>query len=144
MISNTHQSHNPIVYALVFLPLLGACASSADPDNFGPRVLKDCDVCPELIRIEPGEFQMGLADGEIVQPGFPKGQELQELPAHRVQIDYPFAIGRYEVSIGEFAAFAAATDFDGKGCLVLIAEDKDWILSPDADFLRAGIRRHHC
>jgi formylglycine-generating enzyme required for sulfatase activity len=138
MISNTHQSHNPIVYLLVFLPLLGACASSADPDNFGPRVLKDCDVCPELIRIEPGEFQMGLAEGEIVQPGFPKGQELQELPAHRVQIDYPFAIGRYEVSIGEFAAFAAATDFDGKGCLVLIGKDKDWALSPDADFRAPG------
>jgi len=123
----------------VALGLLVLCACTdpiTNPTNSGPQYLKDCDVCPELVRIEPGEFQMGLAEGEIVQPGFPEGQVLQELPAHRVQINYPFAIGRYEVSIGEFAAFATATDFEGKGCFVLV--DMGWVLSLAANFRAPG------
>jgi formylglycine-generating enzyme required for sulfatase activity len=121
----------------LILPVLCACTDpTADPAESAPKYLKDCDVCPELVRIEPGEFQMGLAEGEAVQAGFPEGQELQELPAHRVRIDYPFAIGRYEVSIAEFTSFAEETDFESKGCFVLVG--KDWELSPDASFRAPG------
>jgi formylglycine-generating enzyme required for sulfatase activity len=137
MISNRHQSRNPVAYTVFFLLVVCACTNSgADPAKSGSQYFKDCDVCPELVRIEPGEFQMGLAEGEIAQPGYPEGEELHELPAHRVQIDYPFAIGRYEVSIGEFTAFAAATKFEGKGCFVLV--DKAWELSPNANFRAPG------
>ena len=134
---NRHRSGNPVACAVFGLLFLGTCtAASADSATSGPQFFKDCDVCPELVRIGPGEFQMGLREGETVPPGFPEDQILHELPAHVVQIDYPFAIGRYEVSIGEFAAFATATDFDGKGCFVQV--DKAWEFSPDASFRAPG------
>jgi formylglycine-generating enzyme required for sulfatase activity len=144
MTMNRHRSGRRVACAVLGLLLLCAgTTASADSATSGPQFLKDCDVCPELVRIEPGEFQMGLAEGEAVQPGFPEDKVLDELPAHGVQIDYPFAIGRYEVSIGEFAVFATATDHVGKGCFVLVDKVSEttankWEFFPDASFRAPG------
>mgnify|MGYP000446858992 CR=1 FL=1 len=53
----------------------------------------DCEQCPELIRINPGSFTMGLDGGD------PSRQ-----PAHKVAIDKPFALGRYEVTNAQWHA----------------------------------------
>ena len=50
-----------------------------------------------------------------------------------MQIDYPFAIGRYEVTISEFAA---ATDFLEDGCFVLVGNA--WQYFPEASFRAPG------
>jgi formylglycine-generating enzyme required for sulfatase activity len=129
---------NRVASAAVGLLLLGACTTNASGDTATsePQFFQDCDTCPELVRVEPGEFQMGLAEGEAVAPGYRKDQILEEHPAHRVQIDYPFAIGRYEVTISEFAEFAAATDFVGNGCFVLVGDA--WQFNLDANFRAPG------
>ena len=79
-------------------------AAAAAPQIPGQR---DCPTCPEMVSLPPGAFVMGPAPAEEdeakVLEGFRVG------PTHRVVIGYSFAIGRYEVTRGEFAAFVAAT-----------------------------------
>ena len=58
----------------------------------------DCNGCPELISIPAGEFMMGSAENE---PNFNPA----EVPKRKVVIVRPFLIGRYEVTVGEYAEF---------------------------------------
>ena len=60
------------------------------------RIVRDCPSCPQLVEVPGGFFQMGSEDGPP-----------EERPRHSVWLD-GFAIGRYEVTIGEFAAFLEA------------------------------------
>ncbi len=62
-------------------------------------VFRDCDKCPEMVVIPVGQFHMGDVSGE--------GHE-SERPVHRVTIDYPFAVGKYEVTFDEWEACVAA------------------------------------
>ncbi len=122
----------PCGYGL--LATFAACASlAADPDAL---YFKDCDACPELVRIEPGAFQMGSPEDEVIPPEYPKERIEKERPARSVRIQYPFAIGRYEVTIGEFSAFADATDFTAEGCFGLTGEQ--WELNPNASWRAPG------
>ena len=69
----------------------------------------DCNACPELILVPAGVFVMG-SDGHAA-----------EMPTHRVPIRR-FAVGRHEVTRGEYAAFVDATGRgDPVGCRVLNA-----------------------
>ena len=72
---------------------------------------RDCDHCPAMVVIPSGSFMMGSDDGKP-----------DETPRHRVTIAEPFAVGKYEVTVGEFAAFVAASGHDmadGEGLLGL-------------------------
>jgi formylglycine-generating enzyme required for sulfatase activity len=57
---------------------------------------RDCAECPEMLVIPAGRFRMGDVNG---------GGEGNEKPVHTVNIRYKFAIGKFEVTRGEFAAF---------------------------------------
>jgi formylglycine-generating enzyme required for sulfatase activity len=50
---------------------------------------KDCDDCPEMVVIPPGQFRMGDLSGD--------GGE-DEKPTHEVRIGYSFAVGKFEVT----------------------------------------------
>lgn len=78
-------------------------------------IFRDCNVCPEMVVLPMGSFTMGAPleqsaflwslwnkpqDG--VQPGMP-----QEGPEHEVIIDMPIAMGRNEVTRGEWLACVA-------------------------------------
>ena len=65
------------------------------------EVFKDCPDCPELVAVPAGDFMMGAAAGEVASSQ-PEDQV-------RVSIVKPFAVGRFAVTRGEFAAFVAAT-----------------------------------
>jgi formylglycine-generating enzyme required for sulfatase activity len=58
----------------------------------------------KLVLIPPGKFVMGA---EKTEPGW---QE-REGPKHEVEISKPFAIGAYEVTVGQFRAFVKATKY---------------------------------
>lgn len=55
--------------------------------------IKDCATCPELIALPPGTFTMGS-----------NSSDPSEKPAHRVSINTPFAIGKYEVTVEQWDA----------------------------------------
>jgi formylglycine-generating enzyme required for sulfatase activity len=75
----------------------------------------DCLDCPEMVVVPAGTFTMGSPSDEERHPG--SNQREDQVP---VAIAKPFAVGRFSVTRGEFAAFVAATNHrtDG-GCYVL-------------------------
>ena len=77
--------------------------------------IKDCDGCPEMVVVPPGTFQMGSPESD-------ENASEDEKPQHPVTIAKPFAIGRYEVTKAEYAAFIAATYPRGTGCYVWIGD----------------------
>ena len=80
-------------------------ACDSDPNCRGvykSDVFKDCITCPEIVVVPAGSFMMGSLGRE-------EGHDHDEDPQHRVTIEEPFAVGRYEVTRGEYAAFVNAT-----------------------------------
>ena len=74
------------------------------------RMFRDCPECPEMIVIPAGSFLMGSPHDEA-------GRYKDESPRHRVTIERPFAIGKYEVTRREFGAFIRETGRDmGSDC----------------------------
>jgi formylglycine-generating enzyme required for sulfatase activity len=65
---------------------------------------QECDLCPEMAVIPPGTFVMGSPDDEA-------DREENEGPQREVTITRPFALARTEVTVGQYAAFVAATGY---------------------------------
>ncbi len=62
-----------------------------------PTIIKDCDQCPELVELPEGQFQIGSAQSD------PSGTP-SERPQTMISIAANIAIGRFEVSRGEWLA----------------------------------------
>jgi formylglycine-generating enzyme required for sulfatase activity len=60
-------------------------------------VIKDCEVCPPVVVVPPGQFMMGSSRGDD-----------DERPVHPVVIQRPIAVGRFEVTFQEYDACVAA------------------------------------
>ncbi|MCY3018741.1 MAG: SUMF1/EgtB/PvdO family nonheme iron enzyme [Planctomycetota bacterium] len=61
----------------------------------------------EMVLVPAGEFDMGSNDGEAC-----------ETPVHKVRISRPFYIGKYDVTVAQFRAFANAAEYrtDAEKC----------------------------
>lgn len=68
--------------------------------------LKDCAECPEMVVIPAGSFRMGDLNG---------GGDSEAKPVHTVTFPHSFAVGRYEVTRSEFAAFVDETGHSVEG-----------------------------
>ena len=66
---------------------------------------KECDACPEMIVLPAGSFTMGSPESE-------GGRNSWEGPQHVVAFAKPFAVGKFEVTVDQFAAFVAETGYD--------------------------------
>lgn len=82
-------------------------------------VFRDCPDCPEMVAIPAGKFIMGSSSAEkswaARQVGSADGLA-DESPQHAVSLP-PFALGRYDVTRGEYAAFVSETGYSaGDGC----------------------------
>ena len=78
-------------------------AEAEESERLGPgSVFRDCAECPEMVVVPAGSFRMGSPSGEA-------GRDDDEGPTHRVEISKPFAIGRFEVTRGEYARFVSET-----------------------------------
>ncbi len=84
---------------------------------------RDCSTCPELVLVPPGAttMQISIAD---------KTQSLD------FRFDRPLAVARYEVTRGQYAAFARETGrVTGGGCH---ARSPSWGLNPALNWENAG------
>lgn len=90
-----------LAISLVGLPLIAPSAAE------GPRGVRDCPVCPELVVLEPGTVTIGADAAEGIELGLPADLANREQPRRRVAIGRSIAFGRYEITIAQFAAFAA-------------------------------------
>lgn len=71
---------------------------------------RECANCPELVVVPAGSFTMGSPESE-------KDRRNDEGPQHRVTIGKPFAVGKFHVTVDQFAAFVAETGYDvGSKC----------------------------
>jgi formylglycine-generating enzyme required for sulfatase activity len=71
-----------------------------------PKEIWDAPLAPVMTVIPGGEYTMGSLETE-------PDRDPCETP-HRVTIGYPLAVGRGDVTRGEFAAFVAATGYDAE------------------------------
>ncbi|MEZ5513356.1 MAG: formylglycine-generating enzyme family protein [Steroidobacteraceae bacterium] len=103
-----------MLLAVVTVAILPHAATATEPRatvavqlSVGSR-FHDCEHCPEMVVVPPGTFTMGAEGGE---EGRPEG------PRRTVTIPRALAVGRYEVTQAQYAAFVAATAHDsGPGC----------------------------
>ena len=83
------------------------------------RVFRDCPDCPEMVVIPKGAFTMGSSAEEkswAESHGGSADAVADEAPQHQVSVK-TFALGRYDVTRGEYAAFAHETGYSaGDGC----------------------------
>ncbi len=111
--------------SILFAAVLPAASVAAAPESF-----KDCAVCPEMVAVPAGTFRMG-------SPPDQEAHSDDEGPVHSVTFGRPFAVGRFEVTRAEFAAFVAATGrADIPGCYV--EETGSWEDRPDRSWRDPG------
>ena len=102
-------------------------------------VLRDCPQCPEMVVIPSGTFVMGSTPAESAAAQVSESTAAREWPAHQVSIRQPFAIGRYEVTRGEYAAFVAATGRgDGGDCITWDQASGKWQSVAAASWRKPG------
>lgn len=85
-----------------FSYLLLVTASFCCFDLMADQSIKDCDTCPELVSIPAGNFDMRYppgATGRGHNVGF----------YHEISIKYDFALGKFEVTNGEWLACVEAS-----------------------------------
>ena len=72
------------------------------------KSFRDCIECPEMVVIPNGSFLMGSTIGR-----------LDEMPKHQVEIDYNFAVSKYEITRTQYAIFVKDANFSpDEGCEV--------------------------
>lgn len=139
MTTMAHLSRNARLaraFFLLALTLVALPQAHADMRSF-----RDCPDCPLLVAIEPGSFLMGSAPGDADQ-----AKDGREAPAHPARVERRFALGRTEVSVGEFARFVAATghvtsaeaDAGAPGCLAWLAQDHTLAARPRLQWRAPG------
>jgi formylglycine-generating enzyme required for sulfatase activity len=81
----------------------------AAPQILAKKVFRDCPSCPKMLVIPSGSFDMGSPAAEI-------GRKKDEEPVHLVNIG-TFALGKTEITRGQFAAFVKETGYStGNKC----------------------------
>jgi formylglycine-generating enzyme required for sulfatase activity len=98
----------------VAVSLASRCAaplSAAEESALKPKDrFKECDNCPEMVVVPSASFTMGSPDSE-------KDRYKDEGPPHRVTIAKPFAVGKFHITVDQFAAFVTETGYDaGSKC----------------------------
>jgi formylglycine-generating enzyme required for sulfatase activity len=92
--------------------------AKASPRAAG-TVFRDCPACPEMVVIPAGSFTMGSSAEEkswAASHGGSMGAVADEAPQHQVSLP-SFALGKYDVTRGEYAAFVRETGYPaGDGC----------------------------
>jgi formylglycine-generating enzyme required for sulfatase activity len=96
--------------------MLGACGPATDigeqANNAGSSdAFRDCDTCPLMVTIPAGSFLMGTAvEDRLTDPRTGK-PATSDGPQHTVRFDDSFALGKYEVTVDQYAAFVADTGY---------------------------------
>ena len=116
----------------VLLFLLSASVS-ADTYEVG-ETFQDCPKCPEMVVVPKGQFLMGSPDDE-------NGRRDNEGSQHQVTISKPFAVGKYEITLGQFKAFIDVTKYKVRGmCRIYESGSSD--LEADLNWENLGFEQN--
>jgi formylglycine-generating enzyme len=112
-----------------------ACAGEAVAKPAPPQTQRDCAACPDLMALPAGHFMMGTAPDEEDREQLAAAFRDRSQPQRRVTVA-AFSIARFELTRGQFRAFAEATGHRGDGCFVW--NGKDFELDPNKDWRNPG------
>ena len=93
---------------------------------------EDCSFCPEMVVVPAGKFLMGSPDDE-------EGRWDDEGPRRQVTISKPFAVGKYEVTVGQFREFIEAEDYKVRGMCEIY--ESGWELKADFNWENPGFEQ---
>jgi formylglycine-generating enzyme required for sulfatase activity len=92
--------------------------AAAQPTHGNPvTVFRDCAVCPEMVVVPGGRFERGAAPDEEAREALADAFRHRSEPRHTATVPR-FAVGRYEITRGQYRAFVADTGRAGGGCFV--------------------------
>jgi formylglycine-generating enzyme required for sulfatase activity len=127
---------------------LHAIPQQANAQTTAPEagsVFRDCPDCPDMVVIPAGKFLMGSSPEEAARDvaaapssdtSAAKKFVLPEQPQHEVTINTSFALAKYPVTKGEFAAFVQDTGYTpAPGCIFYSLQ---YHVSPQADWKLPG------
>jgi len=93
--------------------------AAATSERVPGSVFRDCPDCPEMVVVPAGNFSMGSSVSEkswAAGHGGNLESVADESPQHAVSLR-SFALGKYDVTRGEYAAFVRETGYPaGDGC----------------------------
>lgn len=118
---------------------MGSAAQVKAPGRAPGAVFRDCTVaCPEMVVVVGGSFTMGSSSEEklwAANHGATPGSVSDEAPQHAVALP-AFAMGKYDVTRGEYAVFVRETGYPrGDGCGLGI---DGWKKQPQASWQNPG------
>lgn len=81
--------------------------------------IKNCNICPEMVIVPSGEFNMGVSDKDLHEANDTKYSNILHdmTPKHTVHIK-SFAIAKYDVTVSDYALFIKDTGYKSSGCKV--------------------------
>ena len=107
------------VAAFPYAAGLAAQRASSVAPSASSSVFRDCAECPEMVMVPAGRYLMGSTSSEkawATMHGATAASVSDEAPQHEVSLR-SFALGRYDVTRGEYASFVRETGYpDGDGC----------------------------
>lgn len=110
----------------------GASSAQASKQARPGRTFRDCAACPEMVVVPAGSFTMG-------SPASEPGREEDEGEQRRVTFARDFAVGRFEVTRGQYAAFTSATGRTAANeCRNDRENDGDWAFDPNGTWRDPG------
>src|SRR5215469_9656768 len=72
---------------------------------------RDCSKgCPEMVVVKQGKFTMGAPAGEEERENLPNEIRGRVVPQHLIKIRHKFAIGKFDVTLDEYAQFVTETN----------------------------------
>lgn len=95
---------------ITFSATVALTAQAADHNAF-----QDCDTCPEMRILPPGDFTMGTPQSVTQAEGVPAKRGHRERPVHRIRFAKAFAIGKFEVTRQQYAYFVDRTGYAKPG-----------------------------
>ena len=104
----TCVSSAPLVVPVLAEAPAPAVSPGPEPAVAAGGSFADCEECPEMIVVPAGSFTMGSPETE-------PGRNSWEGPQHVVTFARPFALGRFEVTVDQFAAFTKETGYQADG-----------------------------
>ncbi|WP_081935924.1 formylglycine-generating enzyme family protein [Burkholderia sp. 9120] len=126
------------IFLIILIFTSNAMASDKGVAKNNFENFRDCDVCSEMIVLPSGKYMMGATEEEFRGHDRYAFMYAVESPRHEAYVK-SFAIARFDVTRKQFAAFAEATGFTGKGCYIF--DGKEWLFDTHADWKNPGFRQ---
>ena len=98
-----------LIWLAIVMTVTAPAAAVPPTSPAAPAVFADCRGCPDLVVIPAGHAKLGSSAEERERTGIIPLFGDREGPPYEVTFTAPFAIGRTEVTRGQYRAFAEAT-----------------------------------